>query len=49
MILEKLKKSPSDLVLLNIAAIGIIILLVINIFVFEPLANSGFFYGILDF
>ena len=49
MILEKLKKSPSDLILLNIAAIGIIILLVINIFVFEPLANSGFFYGILDF
>ena len=49
MILEKLKKSPSDLILLNIAAVGIIILLVINIFVFEPLANSGFFYGILDF
>ena len=49
MILEKLKKSPSDLILLNIAAIGIIILLIINIFVFEPLANSGFFYGILDF
>jgi len=49
MILEKLKKSPSDLILLNIAAIGIIILLVINIFVFEPLANSGLFYGILDF
>ena len=49
MILEKLKKSPSDLILLNIAAVGIIILLVINIFVFEPLANSDFFYGILDF
>ena len=49
MILEKLKKSPSDLILLNIAAIGIIILLIINIFVFEPLANSGFFYGILNF
>jgi len=49
MILEKLKKSPSDLILLNIATIGIIILLIINIFVFEPLANSGLFYGILDF
>ncbi len=49
MILEKLKKSPSDLILLNIAAIGIIILLIINIFVFEPLANSGLTYGILDF
>ena len=49
MLLEKLKKSPSDLILLIIAAIGIIILLVINILVFEPLANSVFFYGILDF
>jgi len=49
MILEKLKKIPSDLILLVIAAIGIIILLVINMLVFEPLANSGFFYGILDF
>ena len=49
MFLEKLKKIPSDLILLIIAAIGIIILLVINILVFEPLANSGFFYGILDF
>ena len=49
MILEKLKKIPSDLILLIIAAIGIIILLVINMLVFEPLANSGFIYGILDF
>ena len=49
MILEKLKKTPSDLFLLIMAAIGIIILLVINMVVFEPLANSGFFYGILDF
>ena len=49
MILEKLKKTPSDLILLIIAAIGIIILLVINMVVFEPLANSGFSYGILDF
>jgi len=49
MILEKLKKTPSDLILLIIAAIGIIILLVINMVIFEPLANSGFFYGILDF
>ncbi len=49
MILEKLKKSPSDLILLNIAAVGIIILLIINIFVFEPLINSGLLYGILDF
>jgi hypothetical protein len=49
MILEKLKKTPSDLILLIIAAIGIIILLVINMLVFEPLANSGLSYGILDF
>ncbi len=49
MILEKLKKIPSDLILLNIAAIGIVILILINIFVFEPLANSGLTYGILDF
>jgi len=49
MILEKLKKTPNDLILLIIAAIGISILLVINIFVFEPLANSSFSYGILDF
>ena len=49
MILEKLKKTPSDLILLIIAAIGIIILLVINMLVFEPLANSVYFYGILDF
>ncbi|HUW91111.1 MAG TPA: hypothetical protein VMV43_11420 [Candidatus Nanopelagicaceae bacterium] len=49
MILEKLKKSPSDLILLIIAAIGIVILLVINMLVFEPLTNSGLFYGILDF
>ena len=49
MILEKLKKTPSDLILLIIAAIGIIILLAINILVFEPLANSAYFYGILDF
>ena len=49
MILEKLKKTPSDLVLLIIAAIGIVILLVINMLVFEPLANSGSIYGILNF
>jgi len=49
MFLEKLKKTPGDLVLLIIAAIGIILLLVINMAVFEPLANSGFSYGILDF
>jgi hypothetical protein len=49
MILEKLKKTPGDLILLIIAAIGIIILLVINMVVFEPLANSGFSNGILDF
>ena len=49
MLLEKLKKIPSDLILLISAAIGVIILLIINIVVFEPLANSGFIYGILDF
>jgi hypothetical protein len=51
MILEKLKKSPSDLVLLIAAAIGIIILLTINILIFEPLATSVHTYGynILDF
>ena len=49
MILEKLKKSPSDLILLIAAAIGIIILLTINILIFEPLARSVPFYSILDF
>ncbi len=49
MILEKLKKNPSDLILLIIAAIGIIILLVINMLVFEPLAQTAYYYGILDF
>ncbi|MHA1458351.1 MAG: hypothetical protein ACTSQR_01675 [Promethearchaeota archaeon] len=49
MILEKLKKSPSDLILLIIAAIGIIILLAINMLVFEPLAQTAYYYGILDF
>jgi len=49
MILEKLKKTPSDLILLVIAAIGIIILLVINMVVFEPLIMEVCCYGILDF
>jgi len=49
MILEKLKKTPSDLILLIIAAIGIIILLVIYNLVFVRLAISVFFYTILDF
>ena len=49
MVLEKLKKSPSDLILLIAAAIGIIILLTINMLVFEPLATSVYLYGILDF
>ena len=47
--LEKLKKYPSDLILLIIAAIAIVILLTINILVFEPLAYLGYGYGILDF
>ena len=49
MILEKLKKYPSDLILLIIAAIGIVILLTINILIFEPLANLVYGYNILDF
>lgn len=49
MILEKLKKYPSDLILLIAAAIGIVILLTINIMIFEPLATSVYMYGILDF
>ena len=49
MILEKLKKSPSDLILLIAAAFGIIILLTINILIFEPMATSVYYYGILDF
>ena len=49
MFLEKLKKSPSDLILLILAAIGIVILLTVNIFIFEPLAKAVYFYGILDF
>ncbi len=48
MFLEKLKKYPSDLILLILAALGIVILLTINILVFEPLF-SVYGYGILDF
>jgi len=47
--LEKLKKYPSDLILLIVAALGIVILLTINILIFEPLAYSVNGYGILDF
>ncbi len=47
--LEKLKKEPSDLILLVFAAIAIVILLTINILIFEPLAHSVYEYGILDF
>ena len=47
--LEKLKKSPSDLVLLIAAALGVIILLTINILIFEPMAKASYYYGILDF
>jgi len=47
--LEKLKKSPSDLVLLIAAALGIIILLTINILIFEDIATGSYRYSILDF
>ena len=47
--LEKLKKIPSDLILLIVAAIAIVILLTINILIFEPLAYSAYGYSILDF
>ena len=47
--LEKLKKDPNDLILLIAAVIGIIILLTINILIFEPLFFSVIEYGILDF
>ena len=49
MILEKLKKFPSDLILLIAAALGIIILLTINIFIFEEIARKVPGYTILDF
>jgi len=49
MILDKLKKSPSDLILLIVAALGIIILLTINILIFEPMSKAVYIYGILDF
>ncbi|MBY8987926.1 MAG: hypothetical protein KGD61_05685 [Candidatus Lokiarchaeota archaeon] len=49
MILEKLKKYPSDLILLIATATGIIILLAINIIIFEPMATAVYLYGILDF
>jgi len=49
MILEKLKKFPSDLILLIAAALGIIILLTINIFIFEDIARKVPGYTILDF
>ena len=47
--LEKLKKYPSDLILLIVAAIAIVILLSINILIFGPLLYSGGIYNILDF
>jgi len=47
--LEKLKKYPSDLILLIVAAIAIVILLTINILIFGPLLYSGGMYNILDF
>jgi len=47
--LEKLKKYPSDLILLIVAALAIVILLAINIMIFEPLAYSVYKYSILDF
>jgi len=49
MILEKIKKYPSDLSLLIAAAIGVVILLTINILVFEPMSKAVYMYGILDF
>ena len=49
MILDKLKKSPSDLILLIGAAIGVLILLTINILIFEPMSTAVYIYGILDF
>ncbi|NVM46064.1 MAG: hypothetical protein HWN79_14200 [Candidatus Lokiarchaeota archaeon] len=49
MILDKLKKTPSDLILLIGAAIGVIILLTINIVIFEPMSTAVYIYGILDF
>lgn len=49
MILEKLKKFPSDLILLIAAALGIIILLTINILIFEPMSTAVLLYSILDF
>jgi hypothetical protein len=49
MIIEKLKKSPHDLVLLIAAAIGVVILLVINSLIFIPLTTSVYMYNILDF
>jgi len=49
MILEKLKKHPHDLVLLIAAALGIAIVLIINILIFEPMAKAVYIYGILDF
>ena len=47
--LEKLKKYPSDLILLIVSAIAIVILLTINILIFGPLLYSGGMYNILHF
>jgi hypothetical protein len=49
MILDKLKKKPSDLILLIAALIGIVILLTINIMIFEVIARRVPVYTILDF
>jgi len=49
MILDKLKKKPSDLILLIAALIGIVILLTVNIMIFEKLAREVPGYTIIDF
>lgn len=49
MFLEKLKNTPKNFIILIITIIAFLIFILINQFVFAPLAKSVPTYGILDF
>ena len=49
MLLEKLKDSPKNIILVVITIIGFAIFILINQLVFVPLATNVSVYGILDF
>jgi hypothetical protein len=49
MVLEKLKITPRNLILLIIALLGLVIFILINQLIFSPLGRLVVPYGILDF